>query len=245
MSPAKRDQSGDKKLFGEFSNIKFRKLYKSRWQGLVCAGGVKNILFLFQAKQDWCLSSDAESKTERRIQCSHERGSPLVVEVKSEIFFQNWRIGSPRTFVLIFHVRRMGSAFWRESLIGGIWRDQSAKKCKNFCLTCPLPKLFFVIHFLSQEKSGCVHSDIFLFGVDQWQHRLILNCELCRWGGSRGSKDSSISDHVTSSLAYSLLHNAGKHYLTEIPDTYFLQDICSLRNKNIEMTFLVKLIHWH
>ena len=59
--------------------------------------------------------------------------------------------------------------------------------------------------------------------------------------GSRGSKDSSISDHVTPSLAYSLLHNAEKYYLTEIPDTYFLQDICSLRNKNNEITFIVKL----
>ena len=59
------------------------------------------------------------------------------------------------------------------------------------------------------------------------------------------SKDSSISDHVTPSLAYSLLHNAEKYYLTEIQDTYFLQDICSLRNKNIEMTFIVKLIYWH
>ena len=103
----------------------------------------------------------------------------------------------------------------------------------------------FVIHVLSQEKSRCVHSDIFLFGVDQWQHRLILNCELCRWWGFRGSKGSSISDHVTPSLAYSLLHNAEKYYLTEIQDTYFLQDICSLRNKNIEMTFIVKLIYWH
>ena len=62
-------------------------------------------------------------------------------------------------------------------------------------------------------------------------------------GGSRESKESSISDHVTPSLAFSLLHNAVKHYLTEIPDTYFLQDICSLRNKTIEMTFIVKLIY--